>query len=286
MQARFNEDATFLATLGKRITLWDVVARRRVATGPPMANAASVDFSPDGQLLAAKNTSGDVIVMGVPDLEERARLAGRGFGEGTDIRFAPDSRHLVDGSWSGLLTVRDGETGAVTWQEPGSSIFRLASTLDRRTWAYDRWAREDGRLLVRSWPFDEQSPEPVPGLEGAMALAFSRDRRRLAVVERELFVFERVPADGPWRVAARRDSPPGEGPAALSWSPDGALLAYSGAGRAIVFDNELRPQHEQALRYASDAHFASTGTLIAFGDWSSGIVTAWPPHGSEDADAP
>ncbi len=109
-----------------------------------------------------------------------------------------------------------------------------------------------------------------------MALAFSRDGRRLAVAAQELLILERGSTDGRWRVAAKRELPSGGDSAALSWSPDGALLAYGGAGRAIVFDAALRSHHEQALRYASDADFASTGTLIAFGDWSSGMVIAWP----------
>src|ERR1700760_3943458 len=39
-QARFSDDGSLLATLGKRITLWDVASRERMAAGPPFRHAS------------------------------------------------------------------------------------------------------------------------------------------------------------------------------------------------------------------------------------------------------
>jgi dipeptidyl aminopeptidase/acylaminoacyl peptidase len=248
-RARFSGDGRALATLGQRITLWDVAARERVAKGPPLENASSLDFAPDGRLLAAKNTRGEVLVMGVPDLDERARFSGRGFGEGTGIRFAPDGRHLVDGSWSGLLTVRDATNGEVVWQEAGDSIFELASTRDRRTWVYTRAAhRQPGQVLLREWPLGDGPTGPIPPTAGAGALAIADDACRLAIVGRGLTVLQRGSRADPWHAIASIDLLPGGGTGeALSWSPDGALLAYTGARRAHVFDTRLRELHQEHL---------------------------------------
>jgi len=274
-KARFNADATQLATLGKRITLWDVAARARIATGPPLQQAAAVDFSPDGRLLAAKNTSGQILVMAVPDLDERARFSGRGFGEGTDIFFAPDGRHLVDGTWSGLLTVRDALTGDIVWQETGADIFTLACTRDRRTWLYHRTG---GDVVLRGWPFGDTPPEPVVSLQHVGPMALSDDARRIAFLKRGLTILQRGTA---WEVAAQLDVVPIGGTGqAMSWSPDGTLLAYTAERHATIFDAELRPLHREDLRYVSDADFAPTGTLVAFGDWSAGLVLAWPQAGT------
>jgi WD40 repeat protein len=172
--ARFSPDGARLATLGKRITLWDVASRQRVATGPPLAHASSVDFSPNGRTLAAKNTAGDILIMDVPDLTERVRFPGAGFGEGPGLLFAPGGQRFVDAAWSGLLSVRDTRTGAVHWQEAGGDIYRLAATRDRRLFVYTRGdrARIAQHVYIHSWPLDT-TPEPIGSLRDVHALAIS-----------------------------------------------------------------------------------------------------------------
>lgn len=61
--ARFDDSGQRLVTLGKRITLWNVARRERIAKGPSLAHAAQVDFSPDGKVIVAKNTLGDVLLV-------------------------------------------------------------------------------------------------------------------------------------------------------------------------------------------------------------------------------
>jgi len=276
-QARFSVDGAWLATLGKRITLWDVAQRKRLATGPAMSYASRVAFSPDGTRLVAKNTSGDALVMTLPDLSEQARFSGAPFGEGTDLLFSPDGHQLIDGTWSGILTVRDAATGKVDWQESGHDIFQLTATRDRSLWAYTR-ATGPGpsRLYLRRWPFDEQA-EHIDDIQGVDALAISDDGKRLAVAGWGLRILERSP-DGTWRLSAEAPELSGGGTGqSVSWSPDGGLLAYTGDEQGLVMDTELRELHDEPLEYASDADFAPTGDLVAFGDWSAGIVVAWPP---------
>src|SRR5690242_4498666 len=57
-KARFGPSGRRLVTRRKRITLWDIEAGKRIATGPPLRHAASVDVWPDGRLVVAKNTIG------------------------------------------------------------------------------------------------------------------------------------------------------------------------------------------------------------------------------------
>ena len=273
-QLRFDATGTMLVTLGQRIALWDVATRQKVAKGPPFANATSVDFSPDGQLIAAKNSAGEILVLTVPGLAVHARLAPEV--EGPAIRFAPDGR-LVDGSWSGRLALRDAMSGAVTWEEPGDGVFSLACTRDRCAWVYTRAARrQPGRLIVRRWPFDVHEPEEVPLSPAGTDHAISADGRRLAVAAGGLTVLERGEAGG-WRKAASIAELPASGTAdGLSWSPDGEFLAHS-ARAGVVYDRTLRTLHAEPLEYPCDAEVSPSGELVAFGGWGAGIVIAWPP---------
>ena len=65
---RFCDDGAYLISLGQRITLWNVYAGRAARSAPRFSHPASADFSPDGKLLVVKNTSGDVLLLSVPDL--------------------------------------------------------------------------------------------------------------------------------------------------------------------------------------------------------------------------
>jgi WD40 repeat protein len=280
-QARFSSDGSLLATLGKRVTLWDVAGRRRIATGPPLAHASSVDFSPDAPLLAAKNTSGDILILGLPDLTERARFSGAGFGEGPGLLFAPDGEQFVEATWSGLLTVRAVATGTVQWQEQGDAIYSLATTRDRRLFVYTRsdHAQVGQRVFLRSWPFDG-APQPLGSFHDVHALAISDDGTRVAIASDTLLIVERS-ADGAWPTVARGTQLPHGGTGqALSWSPDGRLLAHTNARMATVLDTQLTIRHQESLPCPSDAQFVPRGDLIAFGDWSAGVVLAWRSQGS------
>jgi WD40 repeat protein len=278
-KARFSPDGSLLATLGKRTTLWDVAGRRRIATGPPLTHASSVDFSADATLLAAKNTAGDILIMDLPDLTERARFSGAGFDEGCDVLFAPGGGQFIEATWSGLLSVRDIHTGAVAWQETGDAIYQLAATRDRRRFVYTRSdsVKVCQRVFLRSWPFDDP-PDPIGSFADVHALAISEDGDRVALAADTLLILERSP-DGEWNTAARGPQLPHGGTGqALAFSPDGQLLAHTHAPAATVLDAELTVCHQEAMPYPSDAQFAPGGELVAFGDWSSGLVLAWPPR--------
>ena len=280
-RARFSDDGTLLVTIGKRITLWEVEARRRIATGPPLSNASSVAIAPDQTVVAAKNTSGEIVVLGVPELDERARFSGRDVGEGAGIEFAPDSLHLVDASWSGRFTVRDVRSGNVRWEEPGDSVFQLARTRDRTVWAHDRsghrWGRK-GQVLIRRWPFPDHPSEVVPEIPGAQALALSDDGCKLAVRTRGIVVLERVSPDEPWAITSQLENVDYGGSGfRLAWSPDGALLAHTGDRRGEVYNAALHLLHTEPLPFPSDVEFSPDGSLLALGDWSAGISLAWPP---------
>jgi hypothetical protein len=43
-----------------------------------------------------------------------------------------------------------------------------------------------------------------------------------------------------------------------------------------VFSSELELLFSEELGYPSDADWSPTGDLVAFGDWSQGIVLPWP----------
>jgi len=280
-KATFSPTGDRLVTIGKRITLWDVLARARIATGPPLAHTSELDWSPDGKLVVAKNTLGEVLILDGKTLAELGRFSGSGFGEGTEVRFALDGETFVDATWSGSLMVRDTRTGKVMWEESGEGLRSLTSTPDRLNWLYTRSTSTGYHVIVRRWPFKEHPGAVLSREEERMVwdVALSRDGRLAAVaLSAGLSVYEDAGIRG-WRlVAERRDLPTSGTHDTVAVSPDGSAIAYSGKQVATVFDRELNTIHETPMPYACAVEFAPAGDLLALGDWTSaGLVIAWPP---------
>jgi WD40 repeat protein len=286
-KARFSDDGAFLATLGQRPTLWNVADRAKLGKGPLLSHASEVDFSPDGAQLVVKNTSGDVLLLDVNSLEQRVAFSGKPFGEGTAIRFSPCGRYLFDGSWSGHLLVRSSESGEVVWDEhdPDAAIFHLQGTRDRQIWVYDRWTRPNRHcFLVRAWPPWENEPLDL-AIERGSRFAIAEDRQRFAVVGRDLEIWDISAPQEPALLHRAAAAQGGTGDS-LAWSPDGEFLVHGADGAGRVFTGSLDEVRTAQVQYVSDAEFSPDGRLLALGDWSKGIVMAWPSPGAAPAPHP
>ena len=217
---RFSDDGTYLVTLRERTArLWRVLDRRPIASGPRFSHASSADFSPDGTLLAVKNTTGDVLVLSVPDLDEVSRLSGRELGEGTPIRFADDGKYIVDGNWGGALMVRDPISGALAWSSgaKASSVSNVLKTERSGPTTATGCMCADGRLTRTSLN---------PSASGALR---SRSRslttvRRVAGISAGLEVSEQH-VDGIWSASHRAFPARWDGAAhGLCWGPGDELI--------------------------------------------------------------
>src|SRR3954466_1674879 len=156
-RAAFSDDGIHLVTVGKRVTVWDVAERKRVASVHPFSHELEADVSPDSCWLVVKNTLGDVVVLERETLAERIRLPAKPYREGTAIRFSPCGAFLVDGSWAGDLLVRDATRGQGVFHEQVGSVRRLDCSRDRMRWLY---TAEGMGLVTRLWPFEENDPFP------------------------------------------------------------------------------------------------------------------------------
>ncbi|MDA0183214.1 WD40 repeat domain-containing protein [Solirubrobacter phytolaccae] len=278
---RFSDDGAYLITLGERIILWDVSERRRTASAR-FSHASSADFSPDGTLLAVKNTSGDVLVLSVPDLEEVTRLSGARLGEGTPVRFAADGTHIVDATWGGALMIRSALDGTLAWSEMGDRIFRLERSRDRAVWTYDRPMPH-----VRRWPFDAHKPEPIGFYGGPFSVALSDDGTRIAGISAGLEVSERQ-ADGTWSSPEQVFPAPWDGSAhGLCWGPNDELIHAHHSTVRVFDDLHSAPRLMRLPFLARDVAISPTAKATAFGGPDQGLVLDWPlVLTSEIPDAP
>lgn len=255
--SQFQDDAdqAQFATRGA-LVVWDVAESTRMA-GPLRdggATVRSVDFSPDGDLLAVGDEDGVVELWDSDDWQRNGDAVRLDGADIRAVRFSPDGELIavadVDGAielWDVAARRRVGDPLRAT----GATVTTVAFTPDgTRLVSGD----QDGLVEIWDTATGERQGEPLADLSDQITeIAVSHDGRRVAVVG------GRTAAVSLWDIEARRlIVRPAVGRAdsfeSVAFSPDGAHLAwgsYSIAPAALLVrwdaDIDAWRQHACAL---------------------------------------
>lgn len=104
-QVAVAPDGSTVCALGRNVVLWETRRKRRVASAHPLSHPSYASFSPGGDVLAIKNTGGEVVILNASDLSIRHRLGGEEFGESCEVIIDAASQFVIDGA-SGCLRIR------------------------------------------------------------------------------------------------------------------------------------------------------------------------------------
>jgi WD40 repeat protein len=261
------------ATGESSVSLWDVATQRLLAATPvrPAGGVNAVDFSPDGQLVAAGNGWGDVDVLNVPDLSvaEEPLQAPDGV---LDVAFSVDGSSLATASAADdhvlLWTLGDPEPEQLSGHE--GEVHDLDFDADGQRLAS---AGVDGRVYF--WRVDGQQSMRRAGVEaianGVSVLAFAGDDVVSAGRAGSRLERLRIPTWNPETGALDATQVRSEGFVALS--PDGRVVAVGDEQGTITrFDTSTGDRIEPSI----PAHRA-TVTAIAFGADGQTLVSTGCP---------
>jgi WD40 repeat protein len=281
----YSPDGTLLAgvileqagSTGKQtfnVVLWDAQKRESKATLQGDSNpVTSLDFSPDGRKLVSATKGGKASIW---DLERGAATvdftpANAGLGEAA-VYFSPDSRSIVYiGVTSGKVYGLDAETGNVlhTWST-GS-----------RSYAHDVWFGPNGSMIafaydntvyIHDWKTGDQiqilifPTSDSPPVRIIDAVSFSPDGRQLLGATTVIYhvSYDSLGTLMAWDIETGKLSQNfGQlkfRPQALTYSPDGTLVASTGDGHSIELWDTQTGEHFRSLRGHTDEV-----TSIAFG---------------------
>jgi WD40 repeat protein len=227
-EVAFSPDGAILATSDADgiVALWPTRkrGRPRLIRQPPVASLA---FAPDGATVATGSYDGKVRLWRVADAALLRVLPGNG--TVWSVAFSPDGHRLASGGEDKLVHLWDAATGKPLAALAGHSlnIWKVAFSADGRTLASSSFDHD-----IRLW--DAASGKPLRILAGhkeaVVGLAFSRDGHRLASGSDDSTI-------GLWRTtdgARLRTIEAGNHIYAVSFSPDGRLLASAGRARRAV----------------------------------------------------
>lgn len=224
--AAVSPDGRFVATAGYDDTLriCDMEAGRAVSVvrGPDLM---SLDFSPDGTLLAGGTTSGAVVLWEVPTARRVRILHGHGDWV-VGVSFSRDGQRLVSASNDDTARVWDARSGRRL------AILRHDSWVNSALFSPDSklivTASEDGTARVWNAADGESVAQLRPDAGALRSASFSPDGRLVVAV-----ASYRPPQVWDVLTGTRASFPRGHSSTVngAAFSPDGRLVATAGADR-------------------------------------------------------
>lgn len=272
-----------LATISRDVLFWDTAARKRVRSVHPFSHPSHLDFSPDGQRLAVKSTSGRIVVLDAHTGDTVIDYANQRDGEGAPLYFAARGNALIDASWGGSLMVRDLARSELKFHERvGGMVSELSASEDRSVFAYtigrrppsDSSPPPEDLIVLRRWPFGRNRPCILPVSRPFITvLSLSPSASRIAVLygapPDALEIIDLSTAD---ILAYARVDLGGSG-SSVAWSPDESVLGCVERHRISLFEaSSLRRTHMIPLRYPSAVTFSADGGLLGLASWEQGRI--------------
>jgi WD40 repeat protein len=280
---RFSDDGEMLVCLGRNVVVIDVAARQRLSTGHPFSHPSNACFSPDGGTLAVKSTSGRIVIIEPRSGEVLFDHRNQKDGEGGEVQFSPEGDMLVEGSWGGVLTVRQAMDATIQSREqfPGEMIRRVTHDEARLNWLFEHsrkfrpgeTSRPRSHAVLRNWPFRPGDERKITFGFDVANTTLSPDGQSICVIEKPIARLHvaRV-ADGAVVSSSEPFDHGGTGNE-IAWSTDGRHIASVQARKFVFYRaSDLAVEGEVVSQYPSSISFRAGAQEVALGSWNTSAI--------------
>lgn len=246
---RFSPDGARLAVVGRSVTLWDVASGKKLGeTASKSAN--SLDWSPDGSLLAVVQGNGRAVLLNASDLSEVQALALPGPTAVDAIAFDHTSSKVAVGKRSGETFVFDVASG------------RRIDKLEQPDWVHGLAWLVDGRLLRLGWKgaLRGAAGEDLSFEGNGYSMVASADGSRI-LVRSSKAVLEFQATAQTAELVAQHDL---RGPVALH--PNGKQWAIAAGAQLSIYEGS------KVVRSFASSHREAPGDAVMTGDGRYAVV--------------
>lgn len=246
-----------------------------------LKHPSHVAFAPDGLSLAAKSTTGALLLVDTASADPIAHFKPTGRDEGANLKFASGST-IVDASWTGEVRCREiaDLEPEIPWRDDSVMLARVMHARAAYKWSFvaqpiDPSGKRPGFLLAskdlktfrpgkRSWPLLRDAAIAPQGDRVAVQSGGQEPKLEILLCDDE------------HTLAAASVTQGGTG-TAIEWSPDASLVACAEKGGfSFRSATDLREVGWLPSEYPSSISFSEGGGMIALGDWKQGLVAPWP----------
>lgn len=281
----FSPDDELFATLGRsNCWVWDIAKRKKISRSPSLFHPSTLKFSPSGNLLAVKNTSGWIFILDPKDCNILKDYHNYHDGEGSNILFSPCGSYLVDGSWSGHINVREVDTGKIVWSTifENEIIAAVHQTMDGRRWVFEHHPIGDSTgippastyFTLWKWPLDKNDYEKINlHVSLSKGSAITGDGEYLAVVHGRLSgKLDIIKVDSGNQIRSWPVEIGGIG-GHLAWSNDGRFLGSVQTEKIVFYDGATYSKIcEFQIPFLDFITFSPNSKYLGLGSWSDGMI--------------
>jgi RNA polymerase sigma factor (sigma-70 family) len=255
---------------------------------------SAVAVSPDSRFVAAMYFNGPVRLRELATGKEVRTFNFQGGMGG--LAFSPDGRLLAGGSWGQPTCLWDVTTGQVRHELKSDAAGHVAFSPDGRTLA--TWPHDHA---IRLWDVATGKPRPAPqaGTGAVLAVAFSPDGRQVAsggwwdpqlrlwdaATGKEQAALTAKPISQPFLAGVFNPTPRRGNVTAVTYSPDGQTLAFTGNDGHIHLCRTANRQERLAFpthqRSVSVLAFSADGKRLASGG-DDGTIVLWDPASGKE----
>lgn len=283
-QVRFSPDGTLCVSISRDVKAVQIASRQKAFTSHPLSHPSDLAFSPNGEFLAVKSTSGRIAILNSATGTTVKDFNNDHEGEGSNIVFSSCGTFLVDGSWNGFVRVRETASGRVIFEKefPHTMIQAVGSGHRGSVWltthgpkatTHDK-SPAPNYFMHWKWPFSDVEAEVLRvRIPFVRSSALSPDGQLLAIIcGAPPTSLQILSLAGQSIVHTQQITPGGTG-YEIQWSPCSRYLGFVQEDHLSVIETgSFRPVCDYSVEYPSSIDFSADGTLIALGSWSAGKI--------------
>lgn len=278
-----SDDDGMVACIGRAVVVIDMRTRSRLMACRPLPHPSSGCFSPNGELLAIKSTSGRIVTINPGTGDIMADFKNQREGEGCGVSFSPDGNALIDGSWAGQLTVRDSTDGEITFRQSydGDMLSRISHDRERRRWLVEHSPKvkpdenqtSPAYLSFHDWPFSAGEAHIFSFDMHIETAQISPDGTRFCFFQKwnDRRVHVARVSDG--QIIASSAPMTGGGTGSdLAWSSDSKHIAAVADGQFVFMKaSDLTITGAKTMDYPSSALFTQNDSELILGSWNTSV---------------
>jgi hypothetical protein len=291
-EIKISPEGKYLTRIGGKVYVLSANSYETVGCFDQIKNPSHIAFSPNGLLMAIKNTLGSIAVFNLNEMTyiSTYKLGG---GDGSNIWFSADSKFIFNGDWEGNITKIDlfTKTAEIILNFDDSMIERIDYDSNKDTYYYHIFHRglktnqSYYSLVEWKYPFQKNKPIEILLPRGYNYQQFSYNASNMCYAFSTIYKVNDIAANGLLLIDSKDNSiinliQMDISYYGMNWTSDGKFMCVVGEQSSsdgvktvkIIRYSDFKCVKAFYLKYPCYAEFSLDDRFLLIGTWNNGYI--------------